>query len=60
MSTLTVWERLQPKRQILTTLRRRETWLEKPMTGGRSGDEDKMAGDGRGVVKGKGVEVHMS
>lgn len=60
MSTLMVWERLQPKWGTLTTLRKREMRLENIMTGGRSGDEDKMAGDSRGTVKGSGVEVHLS
>ena len=60
MSTLTVWERLQPKRRTLTTLRKGAMRLENTMTGGRSGDEDKMAGDSRGMVKGRGVEVHVS
>lgn len=30
------------------------------MTRGRSGDEDKMVGDSRAMVKGRGVEVHVS
>lgn len=33
--------------------------LESRMTGGRSGDEDKRAGDSSGTVKGD-VEVHVS
>lgn len=49
MSTLTMWERLEPKWRTLTYLRK--LWLENTMTGGRSGDEDKMAvdsGEGKG------------
>lgn len=60
MSALTVWEILQLKRRTLTTLRKRGMRLENIVTGGRSGDEDKMAGDSRGTVKRRGVEVHMS
>ena len=52
-----VWERLQ---LTMTTFRKKEMWLENTMTGGRSRDEDKMAGDSRRTVKGRGVEVHVS
>lgn len=33
--------------------------LKNAMTGGRNGDEDKMAGDSRGTIKGRGAEMYM-
>lgn len=58
MSMLTVRERVQLKWSTLTTLRKREMWLENTITGG-NGDEGKMTSDSR-KVKGRDVDVNVS